>query len=372
MWPLTLALLTLLVLALPLAPALLEWRRQRDIGPLAIDGEHTLDVGAVAAGLRAQLAAQPGRAGMAAPELSLEPLVRVNGAFVPTPAEAASGLCARTIVGAEAVLLPSDYAFTRDIYGRRSIRTGQRNRLQGLLSDGGIILGADSELQRWAHAGHVYAGERCRLLGPVGALHAIRLEAGCRFASVNAPVVRFGHAGIKPAGGAHGAAAGPCAGSPAGEIAPAAARDGRWLVTHDFTFPANGLYRGDLVVHGNLYIGSGARIAGSVKASGSIRLEAGAIIDGALIAGTAISVERACAIGGPVAAEREVRLAPFCVIGAPQRHTTVVAPLLLARVGATVHGAASALELGRVEPDCAPDCERDCDAATAEDYPCPP
>ncbi|WP_115678611.1 hypothetical protein [Cupriavidus neocaledonicus] len=367
MWPLTLALLTLLVLALPLAPALLEWRRQRDIGPLPIDGEHTLDVGAVAAGLRAQLAAQParpGQAGMAAAELSLEPLVRVHGTFVPTPAEAAAGLCARTIVGAEAVLLPSDYAFSRDIYGRRSIRTGQRNRLQGLLSDGVIILGAGSELERWAHAGHVYAAERCRLLGPVGALHAIRLEDGCRFASVSAPVVRFGRAGIKRPGAIHGTAAGPCARSPAGEIASAEARDGRWLVMHDFTFPANALYRGDLVVHGNLWLGSGAHIAGSVKASGSIRLEAGAVIDGALIAGAVISMERACAVGGPVAAEREVRLAPFCVIGAPQRHTTVVAPVLLARVGATVHGAASALELGRVESDC--------EAATAKDQPCPP
>ncbi|SPA51793.1 hypothetical protein [Cupriavidus taiwanensis] len=362
MWPLTLALLTLLVLALPLTPALLEWRRQRDIGPLPIDGEHTLDVGAVAAGFRALLTAQPvlpGQAARATPDLSLEPLVRVNGAFVPSPAESAVGLCARTIVGAEAVLLPDDYAFARDIYGRRSIRTGQRNRLQGLLSDGGIVMAAGSELRRWAHASHVHVGERCRLLGPVGALQSIRLEAGCRFASVSAPVVRFGRAG-----GADGTAASRYAGAPAGELSPAEARDGRWLVAQDFTFPANRLYRGDLVVHGNLRIGTGAHIAGSVKASGSIRLEAGARIGGALIAGAAISVEQGCAIGGPVAAEREIRLARFCVIGSPDRHTTVVAPMLLARVGATVHGAASALELGRVESDS--------DAATAKDHPCPP
>jgi len=365
-WPLTLAFLTLLVLALPLTPALLEWRRQRDIGPLPIDGEHTLDVGAVAAGFRARLVAQPespGQVGRATPELSLEPLVRVDGAFVPSPAEAAAGLCARTIVAAEAVQLPDDYAFARDIYGRRSIRTGQRNRLQGLLSDGAIVIAAGSELQRWAHASRVYVSESCRLLGPVAALQSIRLEAGCRFASVNAPVVRFGRAG-DAAGIADGTAAGACAGAPAGELAPAEAKDGRWLVPQDFTFPANRLYRGDLVVHGNLWIGTGAHIAGSVKASGSIRLEAGAGIDGALIAGADISVERGCAIGGPVAAEREIRLAPSCVIGSPQRHTTVVAPVLRARVGATVHGAASALEHGRVEPDC--------DAATTKDHPCPP
>ncbi|NUT17364.1 MAG: hypothetical protein HOQ33_23105, partial [Cupriavidus sp.] len=86
----------------------------------------------------------------------------------------------------------------------------------------------------------------------------------------------------------------------------------------------------------------------------------------------AISVQRACAVGGPVAAEREVRLAPCCVIGAPRRHTTVVAPVLLACVGATVHGAASALELGRVELDCESDYESEGNAATPKDYPCPP
>ncbi|MDQ0140857.1 polymer-forming cytoskeletal protein [Cupriavidus necator] len=365
MWPLALALLTLLVLALPLAPALLEWRRQRDVGPLPIDGEHTLDVGAVAAGFRALLAAQPapGQAALAATDGSLAPLLSVTGAFVPSPAEAALRLCTRAIVGAEAVLLPDDYAFSRDIYGRGSIRTGQRNRLQGLLSDGDIVMGAGSELQCWAHASDVRVGERCHLLGPVGALQSIRLEPGCRFASVSAPVIRFGRAGGDDAGEPTGTPASPRAGPLSAKLVPGAGRDGRWLVAHDFTFPPNRLYHGDLVVHGDLRIGAGAHIAGSVKASGNIRLGAGAGVDGALIAGAAISVERGCAVGGPVAAEGEVQLAPGSVIGAPDRPTTVVAPVLSVRVGATVYGAASALELGRVEPDC--------HAATAKDSPCP-
>ncbi|WP_354687220.1 hypothetical protein [Cupriavidus necator] len=364
MWPLLLALLTLTVFALPLLPSVLEWRRRRDIRPLPIDGEHTLDVAAVAATFRAMIERQDersGQRGMAHPVSALRPVVYVTGAFMPTRAEAFMGVCGRTIVTSGSLALPDSYTFSRDIYGRRGISTGRRNCVQTLLSEGEILMRTGSELRRWAHARSVHVEPQCRLQGPLSALYAIRLEDGCEFASVSAAVIGFGprHTAAPPVvdgmDGMDGMdtvdGKGPQAGNWTHAVLDSAGTDGRWLVTHDLTFPANTLYRGDLVVHGDLWIGTGARIIGSVKASGSIWLGTRVRIDGALIAAGAISVARECAIAGPVASEREIDVGARSVIGAAARRTTVVAPLLRVHAGTVVYGAASALEEGRVVPD---------------------
>ncbi|MEM5431344.1 hypothetical protein [Cupriavidus oxalaticus] len=353
MWPVLLALLTMLVFGLPLVPAVLEWRRRCDVRALAIDSEHTLDVAAVAAAFRAMVARQgekPGLHGLAHRVSALRPMVHVTGTFMPMAAQACNGVCSRTIVAGGSLVLPDSYTFSRDIYGRRGISTGRRNRMQVLLSEGEILIRSGSELQRWAHARSVHVEPRCRLLGPLSALYAIRLEDDCDFTSLSAAVIGFGarHLAAPP----DMDATAPPGGDWAHEVLnPPEASNGRWLVTHDLTFPASTLYRGDLVVHGDLWIGSGARIIGSVKASGRIFSGSRVRIDGALVAGGTISVGRECAIAGPVAAEREIDVGARSVIGAATRRTTVVAPVLHVRAGTVVYGMACAAEEGKVVSD---------------------
>lgn len=353
MWPLLLGILTMLVFGLPLVPAVLEWRRRCDVRPLAIDSEHTLDVAAVAADFRSMVERQDeksGLRGVAHPVSALRPVVHVTGTFMPTAAEAFIGVCARTIVASGSLVLPDSYTFSRDIYGRRGIATGRRNRMQVLLSEGEILMRSGSELQRWAHARSVHVEPRCRLLGPLSALYSIRLEDDCEFTSVSAAVIGFGarHLAAPPDMDATAPPGGDWAHA---VLNPPEASHGRWLVTHDLTFPASTLYRGDLVVHGDLWIGSGARIIGSIKASGCIWLGSRVRIDGALIAGGAISVARECVIAGPVASEREIDVGARSTIGAANKRTTVVAPVLHVRVGTVVYGTACAPEDGRVVSD---------------------
>ncbi len=352
MWPLLLTTLTMLVFALPLLPAVLEWRRRSDIRRLAIDGEHTLDVAAVAAGFRAMVERRDdgsGQRGMAQIG-DLGPVVHVTGTFMPKAAEAFMGVCARTIVTSGSLVLPDRHTFSGAIYGRRGISTGRHNRLQVLLTEGDILMRSGSELQRWAHARTIHVEPQGRLRGPASALCAIRLEDECEFTSVTAPVIRFGprHLGAPPDMDATAPSGGDWAHA---VIAPSEAFDGRWLVTHELTYPAHTLYRGDLVVHGDLWIGTGARIIGSVKARGNIWLGARVRIDGALIAAGAISVARECVIAGPIAAEREIDVGARCTIGATDKRTTLVAPVLHVCAGTVVYGAACAPEEGRVVSD---------------------
>ncbi|KAI3590989.1 hypothetical protein D9X30_4474 [Cupriavidus sp. U2] len=359
MWPLLLGTLTMFVFALPLVPAALEWRRARDVRPLMIDGEHTLDVTKVAADFRALVARH--EAGdrlhrLTRTAMALRPVVHVTGSFVPTRAETNLGVCTRTVVTGGTLTLPDGFTFSRDIYGRRGVYTGRENHLQVLLSEGELVIRDGSELQRWAHARNIHVEPNCRLRGPVSAHYAIRLEEACEFTSVSAAVVSFGQrrAGTPPdiddrTDNANAGAA------PSLEAIPDADAsehpDGRWLVPHALTLSANTVHRGDLIVHGELWIGAGSCIMGSVKSTGGIWLGPGVRIHGALIAAGAILLERECVIAGPLVSEQEIDVGRRCVIGAAGRRTTVVAPLLHMHAGTVVYGAASALEEGRVVPE---------------------
>ncbi len=352
MWALLLSLLTALVFGLPLVPAVLEWQRRRDIRPLAIDSEHTLDVAAVAAEFRAMIVTQtePMRHGGATHSIrGVNAGANVTGIWLPTAAEAASRVCKRTVVASGSLILPDNYTFTHDIYGPRGIRTGKENHLQSLLSEGELLMRSGSEMHRWAHARSAHIEAHCHLLGPLSATYTIRIDEGCHFAYLNAGVIGFGMHHLAESGAQRSAC--PRDGGAWTEAVPAhvkAAGEGRWLATRDLTISPRSLFQGDLVVHGDLWIGAGARIAGSVKASGSIRLGAEVRIDGSLIAGGSIALAKSCMIAGPVSAERELDIETLSVIGSAEKPTTVVAPVVRVSVGAVVYGAACAQEEGRV------------------------
>ncbi len=117
----------MLVFALPLLPSVFEWRRRRDIRRLAIDGEHTLDVAAVAATFRAMVERRDEGSGLrrTAHEVrDLGPVVHVTGTFIPKAAEAIMGVCTRTVVTSGSLVLPDSHTFSAAIYGRRGISTG--------------------------------------------------------------------------------------------------------------------------------------------------------------------------------------------------------------------------------------------------------
>lgn len=352
MWALLLSLLTVLVFGLPLVPAVLEWQRRRDIRPLAIDSEHTLDVAAVAAEFRAMIVMQtePTRHGGAAHSIrSVNAVANVTGIWLPTGAEAASRVCKRTVLASGSLILPDSFTFTHEIYGPRGIRTGKKNHLQSVLSEGELAIGSGSELHRWAHARSAHIAAHCRLDGPLSATHTIRIDEGCHFAYLSAGVIGFGMHHLAESSAPRSVR--PQNGETRTEAIPAhvqAAGEGRWLATRDLTISPQSMFQGDLVVHGDLWIGAGARIAGSVKASGSIRLGAEVRIDGALIAAGSMVLAKSCMVAGPVSAERELDIETLCVIGSAERPTTVVAPVMRVSVGAVVFGAACALEKGRV------------------------
>lgn len=357
MWPLALAALTLFVFTLPLVPAILEWKRRRDIRPLPIDPDHTLDVAFVAAEFRAAIEREgnlPISRGADNLASTYTQFRHVQDDFKPTAAQATVGVCADMLVSSRRLALPDGFTFTRDLYAYETLRTGRCNHLEALLSEGMIVVRDGSILRRWAYGYSVFVEPHCHLLGPVSADHDLSVDCATAFSSLSAPLICFGRA-AQPEHHAVSRSAARNSGYANGgalhldEIAPPAdAHAGRWLVKHSLDLPEGSAYRSDIVVHGDLCIGAGTWIAGSIKASGNITIGEDARIDGAIIAANKITLGSRAFAAGPVAAEREIEVGVYNEIGTAACPTTVVAPHVRVHSGAVVHGSVNALQEGQV------------------------
>jgi predicted acyltransferase (DUF342 family) len=122
----------------------------------------------------------------------------------------------------------------------------------------------------------------------------------------------------------------------------------RFFHVGDFEVQAGETIRGNLVVRGNLHIGSGARICGSVKSTKQLVLGDGASVEGSLISAREMHIGSNCAIHGPVVAERELAIATGSRVGSMEHPTTVSAPRIEAEEGSVVFGTLWAREHGEV------------------------
>jgi hypothetical protein len=341
-----LATLTCIVVLLPMLPALFEWRRPRDVTPLHIDGEDALDPPCLAQAFGRQLAAA-----LAAGDATLGAAVIARGpaAGGAWPLEAGERTARRTrrlwFVEGDAEL-PAAIDFLAEVAASHNLRSAADAHYGALLARGELMLAPGCTVQRWAHAERVEVQAGSRLDGRVSAEQALLLHGPAAFVLLHAPVIRFGDA---PAGGASATDA------PDG-VFPLGLTDGvtwdasgeRALAQAALDVGSHRAWRGDLVVRGDVRLGTGCNAHGSVKAHGGLLLGAGSSASGSLIAEGEIRLAAGCTVRGSVVSETLVVLGPGCVIGAPGRPATVAAPRIEAAAGVVVHGTVWAGEHGGV------------------------
>jgi predicted acyltransferase (DUF342 family) len=102
------------------------------------------------------------------------------------------------------------------------------------------------------------------------------------------------------------------------------------------------------VVRGDLSIGAGARIYGSVKCGRQLTVEEGVLVTGSLISANHLRVGQDGLILGPVIAERSIYLTRGTQCGNSVYPTTVSAPEITVEEGVVVFGTVWAREHGRV------------------------
>jgi len=342
---------------LPLAPAIGEWRRRRDVRPLRVVRASDVDIRWFARSFRRWLEDRlgerlaacrdggPGESG-ALPDGTPWEVVPADGS--PRLAWSAGGPAVgdRLVVGCGALQLAPGAFHRREVYAAGAINGGEWNIYRAVYGEGDVRLGSESRTLRWLHAGgSVFARPGCRLYGRASAEGALRLEVACRFERLHAPTVAFSApALLEP----NGHPTPPLYPSEVSGLVQEAA--GRWLVRGDLHVPAHRRVPCDLVVTGKLTIGAGAHVAGAIKSRRDLVIDDGAVVEGAVVSGRDLRVGRGCRLHGPVVAERFARIGAGTRIGTLAVPTTLAARRLAVEGGAVAHGTVWAREVGEVLP----------------------
>jgi hypothetical protein len=279
-----LVVLTVTLVVLPLVPGLRELHRKSDAAALSVIQQHTGEIRYFADSFRAYIKSlEPtlrecgitGRtaAGIMPDGTEYVVLGSSNGTRLPVPTQTNHP----ALIAAPADLsLPSESIFSRDIYACGKLTGGAKNQYRAVLAEKSVYLGPESTVMRWVHAvGEFSAASGCRLYGRVSSDRSIRLQAGCSFLRLNAPRIETGQGGTAEVSAPQG--------QHASETSSLSAPQ-RLLHDGDFEIAAGEIFRGNLVVRGNLHIGSGARVYGSVKSDQELVLDSG-MLDQAVDAG---------------------------------------------------------------------------------------
>lgn len=335
---------TMLLLALPLIPAIMELYRKSDAVPLSVVQRHAGDIRYFATGFRNYLTPIEG-------ELKRSETTRVGSEGIladgtkycvigspsqPVPVQ--GNVCPVLIATAWNLRAASGIAFQKDIYTRRGFIGGENNSYRAILADSSIQLGNSSCVTRWLHAsGEVRTGADCRLEGRVSSDQALLLERGTRFLRLNAPL-----------------------------IATSRLENVEWMTANqpgrnesllttvrelhhgDLKIEPGEVVRANLVVRGNLQIGAGAQIHASVKSCRDLMLERDVYIAGSAISGRTMEIGQNSSIAGPVIAERSIFIHDGTRCGTPEKPTTVSAPRITVQERVLICGTLWARESGQV------------------------
>jgi hypothetical protein len=338
---------------LPLIPALREFFRPTDDGPLDMVGLDAGDLTVFANGFRAYLSRQmplslTGRSWRSEAIDALRdgtPVAQLNGRPGMLEEVLDENRTAKHLVMAGSPLrLQGQETFLLELYARSDFVGGPDAAYRALLAESDAELGERSSVLRWVHAeGILVARAGTQLPGRASAGRELRMDYGVEFARVRAPRIVTGPVQLQL----------PAAPAPLLTSTfrlPSSARRLRTFVrvADDLSIPARETLGVSLVVEGMLRIGAGARVAGSVKAHGPIVVEDGAVVDGALVSRETIEVGANCQIGGPLIAERHATIRRGTSIGRSELPATVTCSSILLEEGCQIFGALAARDRGRV------------------------
>jgi len=336
------------VFMLPLVPAWVELHRKSDALPLSVIQQHAGEIKHFADSfrnyikelepvLRESLNSEAAVFGTLPDGTDYLVLGRGDEALR-LPLKEEDGLCPMLIATSSDLLLPSDITFSKDIYSGGRFIGGRKNHYRAILGEKEVHLSTASRVMRWVHAvGEFQADLGCELYGRISSDLHIRLQSGCSFQRLNAPKIEISEAGKTDL---------PLAALSRDRAAWNSTR--RLLHDGNFEIPAGEVFLGNLVVRGELRIGSGARVQGSVKGDKGVVLEAGVAVEGSLMSAGKMRIGTNCDIHGPVIAERNMVIASGTHCGAADQPTTVSAPWIEVEEGVVVFGTLWAREHGQV------------------------
>lgn len=333
------AVVCLLLLTLPFVAAFREWLRPTDMAALPISANYTSDIDHFARRLRADALA---RLGQGAPtgyeDFDLLPV---------PPATADWRTAKKRLIACGDIDLREPICSAQQLYVEGSLRAGAGSAFPALYATGDIHLGAQSEIQDWAHAdGVLRLGHSSVALRRVSAGVAIELGNEAWFERMYAPTLRFG------LGRRNEPASATAVQTPASyaDLPDAIEQTPMlFLVRGDCALPPASIFRGSLVVTGFLTIGAGTTVQGDIKAREGVSVGHGARVEGAVTCEKRVYVFQEAQVHGPVISESDILVGAGALIGLPEAETTVSASNIIVEDGVVMHGMIWAREIGMVK-----------------------
>ncbi len=352
--------LTAGLVTVPFVPALVEWRKRRDVEPLKVIRESRVDVrhfadrfrefvdrtfGPAIEACRESRNAEHGRL-----EDGTSYVVLGGGDISGFMDEAIrNGPYRSLVISAGDLSLPGNAMYASEIYSSGSVRGGENGVMRAVLAGEDIHLERDSTTLRWLHGGRsVICEEGCVLFGRASADYSIRVGGNCRFERLHSPRIDFTNDTEEvdiPEWKVFGETDPMEPGDIENRVEEMA---GRWLVFGDLEIPAGEFVDNDLVVTGSLSIGRGVRVAGSIKCRKEMRLGMGVEVEGSVVSEDDIRIEPLCRIAGLVLSEKRIFIGEGTVVGSRERLTTVSGGRIFVDQGVRVHGTVWAHLEGRV------------------------
>lgn len=349
--------LTFVVLALPFAPALIEWRRKTDAEPLHVEHESTVAARHFADNFREFIGAHvqkeidacraDGRVSeIALPEKERCIVAPRADTLLTTDDLPQSRELDRVVASCTDLQLPSRALYSREIYSPGSVYGGNEITCRAILAEGDLVLGDKSTILRWAHAGgELRIGTGAALYGRLTADREMRFDGPSTFERLNAPKIVLGAPQERTAPKAPDSREPMKAEDLGGSVE---VQGPRWLVKNDLKLPESSLVRSDVVVLGAARVGKRARIEGSIKSHGVLHLEEDVVVVGSVVSDKSVVLSPGCMVLGPILAEETIYLHPGAMAGTPDKPTTVSAWKIEAALGCICHGTLWARREGRI------------------------
>lgn len=214
-----------------------------------------------------------------------------------------------------------------------------------------LRLGERVQATGWLHAGRAaQVGTDACVTGSLSAADTLDVAVGGRFERLAARSLRFGR---------HAVAVAEEAAFLVQEPTPVP-EDVRWIawskaIYDDFEVLSRTWMNGDLIVRGNLRVGVGAVIDGTVKVHGSTEVADTVRITGGLFCDGDVRLGKGCSVDGVVTSGSEMQIDSDTVIGHEDRRVTVTAARLTVADGVRIHGVVVATESGSVVSELASD-----------------
>lgn len=324
---------------IPFVPAMIELIRPKDASPLNAVGQDSGQLTYFATSFTERMKAEGLLGTSVPPKLSDGSRVRVHNAMQPLPIER-DPISDVVVIMDDTPLVPG-LAIATECLARRTFHGGANSSYRAILGQRDVQLGEGSTVLRWVHAnGRLEAAKGTRLLGRATSDREILLETNVQFDRLDAPMVRVGGSGTLETPIMPLAAYTPFV--PPNAIALAG---GYWRVSGNLVIPGDTSVAGSIIVRGNVVVSEGARVEGSIKAHGTMHIKSRAVVMGSLSARERIVIEDGARLSGPVISEKSI-IVGAAVVGIASKRTTVTAPRVELRSGATIYGAVMSADGG--------------------------